>query len=35
MAEYVPTEGIPSAALLKMAKLGAVIDRWMAEADVT
>ena len=35
MTEYVPTEGIPDAALLKMAKLGAVIDGWMVEADVT
>src|SRR6185437_2127044 len=35
MIEYVPTEGIPDSALLKMAKLGAVIDHWMAEADVT
>jgi len=28
---YVPTEGIPTEALLKMAKLGAVIDGWMAD----
>jgi L-fucose isomerase-like protein len=35
MIEYVPTEGIPESALLKMAKLGAVIDGWMIEADVT
>jgi L-fucose isomerase-like protein len=35
MLDYVPTEGIPEAALLKMAKLGAVIDGWMLEADVT
>ena len=35
MIEYVSTDGIPDAALLKMAKLGAVIDGWMAEADVT
>ena len=32
---YVSTDGIPSEALIKMAKLGLVIDRWMAEADVT
>jgi L-fucose isomerase-like protein len=32
---YVPTDGIPDAALLKMAKLGTVIDQWMVEADVT
>jgi L-fucose isomerase-like protein len=31
---YMPTIGIPNAALLKMAKLGAVIDRWMEETDV-
>jgi L-fucose isomerase-like protein len=31
---YVPTEGIPRAALIKMSKLGVVIDRWMAEVDV-
>ena len=32
--EYVSTDGIPAGALLKMAKLGAVIDHWMVEADV-
>jgi L-fucose isomerase-like protein len=32
--KYVSTTGIPAAALLKMAKLGAVIDRWMKETDV-
>ncbi|HTR24689.1 MAG TPA: L-fucose/L-arabinose isomerase family protein [Terriglobales bacterium] len=32
---YVTTSGIPDAALLKMAKLGAVIDAWMKAADVT
>ncbi len=31
---YVSTQGIPDAALLKMAKLGAVIDGWMRETDV-
>ena len=31
---YVSTAGIPVSALLKMAKLGAVIDQWMIEADV-
>ena len=35
MNEYVSTQGIPDAALIKMAKLGLVIDRWMKEADVT
>jgi L-fucose isomerase-like protein len=33
--KYVPTEGIPAAALFKMAKLGAVIDQWKKETDVT
>ncbi len=32
---YVPTNGVPDAALLKMAKFGAVIDGWMKETDVT
>jgi L-fucose isomerase-like protein len=32
---YVPTEGIPAPALLKMAKLGAVLDGWMRETGVT
>ncbi len=32
---YVSTDGIPDSALLKMAKLGAVVDSWMAEVDVT
>ena len=31
---YVATNGIPQAALLKMAKLGAVIDAWMAQTEV-
>ena len=31
---YVPTGGVPPDALLKMAKLGAVIDQWMAQTDV-
>jgi L-fucose isomerase-like protein len=31
---YVASSGIPQAALLKMAKLGAVIDDWMKAADV-
>jgi L-fucose isomerase-like protein len=33
--KYVTTLGIPDAALLKMAKLGAVIDGWMKEKAVT
>src|SRR5271169_921960 len=32
---YVTTAGIADAALLKMAKLGAVIDGWMLQANVT
>ena len=31
---YVTTSGIPQAALLKMAKLGAVVDDWMKSANV-
>ena len=33
--KYVSTAGIPAAALLKMSKLGAVIDTWMKQANVT
>jgi L-fucose isomerase-like protein len=33
--KYVSTGGVPDAALVKMAKLGAVIDGWMKAADVT
>jgi len=32
---YVPNRGIPDAALIKMAKLGHVIEEWMRAADVT
>ncbi len=32
--KYVSTSGIPQQALLKMAKLGAVVDSWMKAADV-
>jgi L-fucose isomerase-like protein len=32
--KYVSTSGIPQQALLKMAKLGAVVDDWMRAADV-
>jgi L-fucose isomerase-like protein len=35
MQAYVSTDGIPDQALVKMAKLGLVIDRWMTEVDVT
>src|ERR1700726_628762 len=31
---YVSTSGIPQVALLKMAKLGAIVDDWMKSADV-
>ena len=34
MNAYVPAVGIPTLATLKMAKLGAVIDEWMAQTDV-
>ena len=33
--KYVTTGGVPDSALIKMAKLGAVIDGWMKAADVT
>jgi L-fucose isomerase-like protein len=33
--KYVDSTNVPAPALLKMAKLGAVIDRWMAATDVT
>jgi L-fucose isomerase-like protein len=32
---YVSTEGIPDHALIKMSKLGAVIDEWMQQNDLT
>ncbi len=32
--KYVSTQGIPEAALVKMAKLGVVIEDWMRETDV-
>src|SRR5579859_2400939 len=32
--KYVTTSGVPDAALIKMAKLGAVTDQWMKQADV-
>ena len=35
MTAYVDTSGVPDAPLLKMAKLGLVMDRWMKEVDVT
>jgi L-fucose isomerase-like protein len=35
MHAYVDTTGVPDPALVKMAKLGLVMERWMQEADVT
>ena len=35
MNAYVDATGVPDAALVKMAKLGLVMERWMKEADVT
>jgi len=32
--EYVDSSNVPTAALLKMAKLGAVVDQWMAATEV-
>ena len=32
--DYVPTEGIPAEALLKMSKLGVVIDGWMEDTEL-
>ncbi|MCE9613566.1 MAG: L-fucose/L-arabinose isomerase family protein [Lentisphaerae bacterium] len=32
---YVPTKGIPAASLVKMAKLGVVVDKWMADNELT
>jgi L-fucose isomerase-like protein len=33
--KYVDASNVPAAALLKMAKLGAVVDHWMAASEVT
>ena len=33
--KYVDTSGVPPAALMKMAKLGTVIDQWMAATEVS
>jgi len=35
MRAYVDTDGVPDPALVKMAKLGLVMERWMQEVDVT
>ncbi|MBZ0294755.1 MAG: L-fucose/L-arabinose isomerase family protein, partial [Anaerolineae bacterium] len=32
---YVQTQGVPSPSILKMAKIGVVIDDWMKELDIT
>jgi len=32
--KYVPSGGVPESALIKMAKLGSVIDEWMKQTDV-
>jgi len=32
--QYVDTRGVPEAALLKMAKLGTVVDQWMAASEI-
>lgn len=32
--EYVPTDGVPPESLMKMAKLGAVVDDWMQSNDL-
>jgi L-fucose isomerase-like protein len=32
--KYVPTNSVPASALLKMAKLGAVVDQWMEQTEV-
>ncbi|GAB4419394.1 MAG: L-fucose/L-arabinose isomerase family protein [Anaerolineae bacterium] len=35
IATYVPVGGVPSEAVVKQAKLGIVLDDWMAENDIT
>ncbi len=35
ITSYVKTEGVPSPSLLKMAKIGVVIDEWMQKLDIT
>ncbi len=32
--KYAPTDGVPDSALMKMAKLGAVVDEWMRQTEV-
>jgi L-fucose isomerase-like protein len=35
IGKYVPADNVPKAALLKMAKLGVVVDEWMERSDLT
>ncbi|MGA2597566.1 MAG: fucose isomerase [Bryobacteraceae bacterium] len=35
ITRYVPSHSVPASALMKMAKLGAVIDEWMRQTDCT
>ncbi|HWQ52434.1 MAG TPA: L-fucose/L-arabinose isomerase family protein [Bryobacteraceae bacterium] len=35
IGSYVATGGVPQAALVKMAKLGVVVERWMADSDLS
>lgn len=34
IVSYVPTKGIPQESLLKMAKMGVVVDRWMSDQNL-
>ncbi len=34
MSAYIPTKGVPSGSLMKMAKFGAVVDSWMESLDL-
>jgi L-fucose isomerase-like protein len=35
IGKYIPADGVPKAALVKMAKLGVVVDEWMERSDLT
>jgi L-fucose isomerase-like protein len=35
ITSYVKTEGVPSPSILKMAKIGVVLDEWMQKLDIT
>ena len=35
ITSYVQTEGVPSPSILKMAKIGVVLDDWMQSLDIT